>query len=43
MRNRVMGTLAMAIGAQPLGILTVGFLAEHLGPDTGGLVSAGTG
>jgi hypothetical protein len=33
----------MAIGAQPIGVLTVGFLAEHLGPSTGVMVSGGIG
>jgi predicted MFS family arabinose efflux permease len=43
MRNRIMGVLAMCIGMQPLGVLTLGVLAERLGPQTGTLITGGTG
>ncbi len=43
MRSRIMGVLAMAIGAQPIGVLTIGFLAEHLGPSIGVMVSGAAG
>jgi predicted MFS family arabinose efflux permease len=43
MRSRIMGVLAMAIGAQPLGVLLVGWLAENLGPANGVMASSGLG
>jgi len=43
MRNRIMGVLAMAIGAQPLGVLLVGWLSERFGPDYGLMATSGTG
>jgi predicted MFS family arabinose efflux permease len=43
MRNRMMGVLAMCIGMQPLGVLLVGFLADQLGPQTGILITGGSG
>ena len=42
-RNRVMGVLATCIGFGPIGIMTVGFLANNLGASTAVLVMAGTG
>jgi len=46
LRGRAMGLLSMAIGALPIGMLTLGELAEHVGPATavtcyavGGLVA----
>ncbi|MEZ4729340.1 MAG: hypothetical protein R3E79_19590, partial [Caldilineaceae bacterium] len=34
MRSRVMGLLVLAIGADPLGQLQIGYLAERFGPQT---------
>ncbi len=42
-RNRVMGVLATCIGFGPIGIMTVGFLANNLGASTAVLAMAGTG
>jgi MFS family permease len=43
MRNRIMGVLAMAIGAQPLGVLLVGWLSELFGPAIGLMTTSGLG
>ena len=43
MRSRILGVLAFCIGASPIGLLNVGWLAEWLGPSTAvaGLASGG--
>ncbi|MCY4576245.1 MAG: MFS transporter [Chloroflexi bacterium] len=45
MRGRAMGAIALGIGASPLGMLTVGWMAEpeNLGPQTALAVLTGTG
>jgi len=43
MRNRIMGVLAMAIGAQPIGVLLVGWLSEQYGPAAGLMTTSGIG
>lgn len=43
MRNRVMGVLSMSIGMGPIGVLTVGLLADSLGPTIGIMISSATG
>ena len=50
MRSRILGVLAFCIGASPIGLLNVGWLAEWLGPSTavavlssGGLLVMGWG
>lgn len=42
-RNRVMGVLATCIGFGPIGILTVGLLANHLGASSAVLIMASCG
>ncbi len=42
-RGRAMGVLSMAIGAQPLGMIMVGVMAERFGPGRAVTVSALTG
>lgn len=42
-RMRVMGVLVMCIGAAPLGVLTIGALAEWVGPGMALLIMAGGG
>jgi MFS family permease len=43
MRSRVMGVLVVCIGAGPLGVLLVGWLAERIGASGALLITAGTG
>ena len=43
MRSRIMGVLAMAIGAQPIGVLLVGWLSEQFGPAVGVMTTSGLG
>lgn len=43
MRSRVMGVLVVCIGAGPLGVLLVGWLAEHLGATIALSITAGAG
>ena len=43
MRSRILGVLAFCIGASPIGLLNVGWLAEWLGPSTAVAVLASGG
>lgn len=43
MRGRAMGLLAMSIGSLPFGMLTLGLLAEQVGPQTAVICSASGG
>lgn len=43
MRGRAMGLLSMSIGALPFGMLTLGALAEWIGPNGAVVASAGAG
>jgi MFS family permease len=42
-RSRVMGIVTMCIGTGPLGVLLIGALAQHLGPEAAILIMAGIG
>jgi hypothetical protein len=43
LRGRAMGMLSMAIGALPLGMFTLGEVAERIGPDDAVTIYAITG
>jgi hypothetical protein len=43
MRSRVMGVLVVCIGAGPLGVLLVGWLAERMGATAALALTAGAG
>jgi len=43
MRSRILGVLAFCIGASPIGLLNVGWMAEWLGPTTAIAVLSSSG
>jgi MFS family permease len=43
MRGRAMGVVPLAIGLGPIGVLTIGYLAEHIGAQAALALLAGTG
>ena len=42
-RGRAMGSVALGIGASPIGMIVVGYLADWIGPQNALALSSGTG